>query len=380
MEYKDFLPNDNCWKGAETIKEAIDNDSSAAFVNATLGNNRFSDERLLYMAVHGRFKVLDAAVRLAVSAKREPRVGKIIEWMIASQYFIAPWPFCAPVNMKCDLENDGETIAEAIKPGLKFLSSNDWNRIISRTTSYCNGIIADAEKRNEGKSRKEKIKYPGQSIEVVTKVLALFGKSVGSDPLPDDGKTYAIPGKYDRMGVVNVGGFLMMSKDLVDGCNYEEAKAIEAELLPYGWRLPSKDEAKTIEEALPHDGGLCYSDKLEDPKYDLAMGTYEFGTRDYGEEHSSYYDEYCSKAGAEAKVTAKKLKLDPRIYDFFPHGNKYTRKSRKYLGWCTWTHNGSIFSIPLGRENKWIVPGRKHKDKKISLRLIRDPDLVVKDI
>lgn len=359
MECKDFLPNVNCWKGAETIKEAIDNDSSAAFVNATLGNNRFSDERLLYMAVNGRFKVLNAAVKLAVSAKREPRVGKIIEWMIASQAFPTEGYWGREYAVyTCNLAKNGETIAEAIKPGLKFLSSNDWNRIIAHVFSFIKG-----------------------DVDVIRKVLALFGKDIERESVSEaDGKTYVIPGKYDRMGVVNVGGFLVMSKDFRNDCDYEEAKAIEAELLPYGWRLPSKDEAKTIEAALPHDGGLCYSDKIEDPKYDLAMGTYEFGTRDYGAEHSGYWDAYCSKEEAEAKDVAKKLQLDPRIYDFFPHGNKYTRKSRKYLGWCTWTHNGSIFSIPLGRENKWIVPGRKHKDKKISLRLIRDPDLVVKDI
>ena len=360
MEWKDFLPNDNCWKGAETIKADVDKDCTSAFIHATLGNNRFSDERLLYMAVHGRFNVLKAAVKLAVTAKREPRVGKIIEWMIATQAFPTTgyWGRQCEEYI-CNLDKDGETIAEAIKPGLEFLSSNDWNRIIAHVFNFVKG-----------------------DVDTIRKVLALFGKDIERDSDPEtDGKTYAIPGKYDRMGVVYVGGFLMMNKDLANGCNYEEAKAIEAELLPYGWRLPSKDEAKTIEAALPNDGGLCYSDKIEDPKYDLAIGTYEFGTRDYGEAtHSSYLDEYLSKVEAEEKVTAKKLKLDPRIYDFFPHGNKYTRRSRKYLGWCTWTHNGSIFSIPLGRENKWIVPGRKYKDKKISVRLIRDPDLVVKDI
>jgi hypothetical protein len=330
MYIEDFLPNDNCWDNADNIKKAVDQDCSAAFIQATLGNNRFSGERLLYMAVNKKFEVLKTAINFAVTSKRVPRVEKIIEWMIASQKFTNHWRSW-PV---CDLDAEGETIAEAIKPALVFLSQNDWNRIVGRTYTFVDS-----------------------DIDIVRKVLALFGKTTEHEEMIESTKTYVIPGKYDQITATQIGGFYVMDRDFCSCCDYEEAKAIAAELGEYGWRLPSKDEMETIDNDLPHYGTRCYTDKIFDEKYDLVC--------DATPEKLAGYD------------TVPPFRVDPHVYDFFPFREQ---RGRKYLGYCMWMKNGSIYSVPLGFERKWIVSGRKYKDKKISVRLIRDPDLIVKDI
>ena len=326
MQIQDFLPNENCWVNADHIKKAVDEDCSAAFIQATLGNNRFSGERLLYMATEKKFAVLKTAIDFAITSKRVPRVEKIIEWMIASQ--VSFWGYS-----RANLDTEGETIAEAIKPALKFLSQNDWNRIVGRT-----------------------YKFVGCNIDVVRKVLALFGKTTEREEASEDVKTYVIPGKYDTIEAVNIGGFYVMNRDFCSCCDYEEAKAIAEELGEYGWRLPSKDEMVTIDNELPHFGARCYTDKILDEKYSIGCSV----TKEMLEGYEDL-----------------PFKVDPHVYDFFPFRSHV---GRKYLGYCMWTKNGSIYSVPLGFENKWIVSGRKYKDKKISLRLIRDPDLIVKDL
>ena len=326
MQIQDFLPNENCWVNADHIKKAVDEDCSAAFIQATLGNNRFSGERLLYMATEKKFAVLKTAIDFAITSKRMPRVEKIIEWMIASQ--VSFWGYS-----RANLDTEGETIAEAIKPALKFLSQNDWNRIVGRT-----------------------YKFVGCNIDVVRKVLALFGKTTEREEASEDVKTYVIPGKYDTIEAVNIGGFYVMNRDFCSCCDYEEAKAIAEELGEYGWRLPSKDEMVTIDNELPHFGARCYTDKILDEKYSIGCSV----TKEMLEGYEDL-----------------PFKVDPHVYDFFPFRSHV---GRKYLGYCMWTKNGSIYSVPLGFESKWIVSGRKYKDKKISLRLIRDPDLIVKDL
>ncbi len=346
MLIEDFLPNENCWVNADHIKKAVDEDCSAAFIQATLGNNRFSGERLLYMATEKKFAVLKTAIDFAITSKRVPRVEKIIEWMIASRtianYSWQGYP-------ACNLDTEGETIAEAIKPATKFLSQNDWNRIVGRTYKFVNC-----------------------DIDVVRKVLALFGKTTEREEASEDVKTYVIPGKYDTIEAVQIGGFYVMNRDFCSCCDYEEAKAIAEELGEYGWRLPSKDEMATINNELPHFGARCYTDKILDEKYSIGARCYT----------DKILDE---KYSIGCNVTKEMLegyedlpfKVDPHVYDFFPFRNHV---GRKYLGYCMWTKNGSIYSVPLGWESKWIVSGRKYKDKKISLRLIRDPDLIVKDL
>lgn len=330
MYVEDFLPNENCWANADHIKKAVDEDCSAAFIQATLGNNRFSGERLLYMATEKKFAVLKTAIDFAITGKRIPRVEKIIEWMIASQAFART---SLRNNPTCNLDAEGETIAEAIKPATKFLSQNDWNRIVGRT-----------------------YKFVGCDIDVVRKVLALFGKTTEREEVSESVKTYVIPGKYDTIEAVQIGGFYVMKRDFCSCCDYEEAKAIAEELGEYGWRLPSKDEMVTIDNELPHFGARCYTDKILDEKYSIGCSV----TKQMLEGYEDI-----------------PFKVDPHVYDFFPFRNHV---GRKYLGYCMWTKNGSIYSIPLGFESKWIVSGRKYKDKKISVRLIRDPDLIVKDL
>lgn len=332
MIAEDFLPNPNCWLDADTVQEAVDDDCAAAFIQVRLGNKRLSDERLLYMAVNRKFKVLKTAIALGVAEKKEPRVGKIIEWMIASQCF-------GGRETSCDLKKDGKTIAEAIAPALKFLSQNDWNRIVGRVFNFVN-----------------------EDIEVVRKVLKLFGKTTEREEIIEDTKTYVIPGKYDQITATNIGGFYVMDRDFCSCCDYEEAKAIAAELGEYGWRLPSKDEMETIHKELPtpYNGADCYTDEIYDEKYDLGCCLVR------------------PEKDEEGLFDTSVFKVSPRIYDFFPFRDR--QFGRKYLGYCMWVKNGSIFSIPIGYESKWIVPGRKFKEKKISIRLIRDPDLIVKDI